>query len=141
MVRSEMKRSGLFLQVLGHEPQSTPGKGLTCAVFFKSTQPVELVLNAASSIYLLQMRVYTDQLQAPVDKIEDIVVEAVDKIIDFLSENFDLSGVIRNIDFMGQYGFPVKAEGGYIAVKGNTDLRIVDIDIPCLVNDTISFTG
>ncbi len=138
-VRSEMKRSGIFSVVQGTEPESTPGKGLTTAIFHRHSQPVELVLNGASSLYVYTMRIYTDQLGSPEQEIEDRIVEAIDQVINFLSEDFTLGGNIREIDFLGQFGHPVRAESGYIEVVGNPNSRIVDIDIPLVVNDTIIF--
>lgn len=136
-LRSAMARTGIFKVVAGVEPSNSPGAGLTAAVFFSSAHPVELTLNGISSLYLYTMRIYTDQLSSPSEKIEELIVSAVDKVYSLLAGDFTISDTVREIDFMGQFGTPVAAHSGYIEVPGNPNSRIVDIVIPLVVNDTM----
>jgi hypothetical protein len=136
-IRSAMKRSGIFTEVLGIEPDNSAGAGLSAAVFFTSSHPVELVLNGMSSLYVYTMRIFTDQLASPPEAIEELIVSAVDKVFDLLAGDFDVGKTVREVDFMGQFGTPVSSSAGYVPIPGNPDSRIVDIIIPLVVNDTM----
>lgn len=139
-LRSTMARSGIFVAVAGAEPTNTPGAGLTAAVFFTSHHPAELVLDAISTLYVYTMRIYTDQLASPAEDIEDRVVTATDQVFDLLAGDPDIGGMVREIDFMGQFGVPVSAVSGYIEIDKNPNSRIVDVIIPLVVNDTMRLT-
>jgi len=136
---SALKALGIFSSVATVEPKGAPGKGLTAAIFFASAAPAAGAssLKRASGLYVFTVRVYTDMLAEPTASIDPELVAAVDKVIDALAGDFDLGATVRNVDFFGAQGTPLRAEAGYIEAGGKM-FRIVDVTLPLVVNDAFS---
>jgi hypothetical protein len=49
-------------------------------------------------------------------------------------DNFDFGGVIRNVDLLGITGRQLRYDAGYFEDE-TAKYRVVDITIPCIVND------
>jgi len=133
---SMLKGMGMFASVAQVEPKGAPGSGLTCAVFLNTIFPAAAAsgLNAATGYYVYTIRIYTNMLQEPVEKIDTILAHAVDKVFTALMGDCDLGANVRNIDVFGELGTQLKAVAGYVDVD-KVMYRSVDITLPLILND------
>lgn len=126
---------GKFERVNAHEPKNAPGNGLTCAVWVDGVLPVlSSGLISTSTVFRLNVRIFTNMLKEPQDMIDPEVMAAVDALFAAYIGDFTLDGLIRNVDVRGQHGVPLSAQAGYIN-QDQTMLRVVTITLPLIVND------
>jgi hypothetical protein len=135
-VASHAAVSGFFERVNQHEPKSAPTNGLTAAVWVKSIGPArgQSGLSETSALLTLNVRVYTSFRVQPEDLIDPNVMNAVDALMSAYSGDFDLDGLIRNVDLLGLCGVPMNALAGYLNQDGKI-FRIMDITLPLVIND------
>ncbi len=129
--------SGLFINVLGHEPKAAPTTdGMTCAVWWMGIAPVLSSGQSAVSVRVeFWMRVYNSMLQEPQDNIDPQVMVATDYLLETLFGNFDIDvGGTRYVDVFGADGDGVRATPGYLT-QDSKAFRTVDIVVPVIVND------
>lgn len=131
--------SGHFAQVNEHEPKSRVGTGLTAAVWFTRIRPAPGAsgLAATSVVMLFTLRMYLSMTAEPQDAIDPAMLAATDDLMTAYSSDFQLDGMIRNIDLLGEFGQPLEALSGYLDV-GGTKHRVTDIFIPLVVNDVFA---
>jgi len=141
-VISHTAASGWFDRVQGHEVVNAPGHGLTAAVWVQRIKPIPLAsgLAVTSALLVLMQRLYQNALSEPRDAIDPNLIMAADALFAAYSNDFDLSGTIRNVDLLGQHGTALDGEAGYLDVSGKM-FRIFDITIPLVVNDLWSQSG
>lgn len=133
---THVAESGYFEQVNEHEPKSSPGNGLTAAVWVQDIKPIPALsgLNTTTVRVVLNLRLFTNMLSEPQDAIDPNMVEALDWVLGAYTGDFTLGGLIRNIDLLGAHGLALEAEAGY--VKQDKGLfRVYTVTIPLLVND------
>lgn len=128
--------TGMFERVNKHEPKDAPGAGLTAALWVDRIRPIPARSGLASTTALLVLilRIYSNMLQEPQDAIDPVVTDAVDALMTAYSGDLDLGGLISNIDLLGAHGQAMEARAGYLNVSG-TMYRVMDLTIPCVVND------
>lgn len=133
---SHAQASGLFERVNTHEPKNAPGHGLTAAVWADRVEPARANsgLQATTARVVFQIRLFADMLQEPQDAIDPNVLTALDELLAAYSGDFDLGGMVRNVDLLGQAGTPLFAQAGYINVSGHL-YRVMTISLPLIVND------
>lgn len=135
-VQSHAMASGLFERVNGHEPKNAPGNGITAAVWADAILPVPAGSGLAKTTarLVLNVRVYTNMLAEPQDAIDPAVCDAVDALMAAYSGDFELGGLVRNVDLLGQSGPPLSAQAGYIPQDGKL-YRAMTITLPVIVSD------
>jgi hypothetical protein len=135
-VVSDAQASGYFDRVNKHEPKRKPGKGLTAAVWVQGISPIAAAsgLNSTSARVLFMLRIYSNMLKEPQDMIDPELMRAASNLMRRYHDDFDFAGAIRNVDLLGQFGIALEATAGYLE-QDNTMFRIMDITIPCIVND------
>lgn len=135
-VNSVVQRTGYFDASFGHEPKSAPEVELACATYLQSLRPVALVsgLAATSARMEITASIYTPFKSMPEDLIDLNVAKAAAAIITAFSGDFDLAGLVRNIDLLGAHGEPLGARAGYQSMD-RTVYRIMDITIPLIISD------
>lgn len=133
---SHAAASGLFDAVLNHEPKSSPGNGVTTALWCQAIGPLPAAsgLAATTSRVEFVQRVYSPMLTEPQDSIDPRVLAAVDALMEAYTGDFTLDGLIRNVDCLGAAGAPLAARAGYLNADGKL-MRVMDLTIPCIVND------
>lgn len=135
-VVSDAQACGYFDRVNLHEPKRKPGNGLTAAIWVQSLDPLQgassLVNTSARLLFML--RVYSSMLQEPQDMIDPNMLRAVANLMRRYHDDFDFAGVIRNVDLLGEFGIALSSNAGYMDIDG-TVYRVMDISIPCIVND------
>lgn len=135
-VESHALASGFFQAVNGHEPKSAPQNGLTCAVWVEQIGPARggSGLASTSTRLALFVRIYTPMLSEPEDAIDPDMMTALDALLAAYSGDFELGGLIRQVDLLGAYGDPLSARAGYLTTSG-AEYRVMTITLPLVVND------
>lgn len=133
---SHAKASGRFERVITHEPKSAPGNGLTCAVWVQSLRPVPGASGLASTTARLELsvRVYTGMLAEAQDETDTQVLGAVDVLMAAYSGDFELGGLVREVDLLGAHGDPLSADAGYLE-QDNRIYRVIVITLPLVISD------
>lgn len=128
--------SGYFDAVNGHEPMSPPTSGVTCAVWTEQIGPARggSSLVSTSARLALFVRLYTPMTQLPSDAIDPNMVAALDALMAAYSGDFELGGLVREVDLLGTYGDPLSARAGYLTTSG-AEYRVLTITLPLVVND------
>jgi hypothetical protein len=136
-VASHAAASGHCERVNGHEPASNPGPGITAAVWCDSVSPVPAGSGLASTtaVLVLMVRLYMPVQTEPQDMIDPAMMDAVDALMAAYSSDFELGGLIRNIDLQGQTGTRLAARAGYLEYPDGPKYRVYTITVPCIVND------
>lgn len=135
-VESHALASGYFADVNGHEPKSPPTSGITAAVWVEQIGPARggSGLNSTSSRLALYVRLYSSLVQQPVDAIDPDLMTALDALMAAYSGDFELGGLVRQVDLLGTYGDPLSARAGYLA-EGGAEYRVMTITLPLIVSD------
>jgi len=133
---SHAKGLGRFERILTHEPKSAPGNGLSVAMWAQNLRPIAggSGLNSTTARLQLSVRVYTNMLADPQDKIDTRLLDAVDALMSAYSGDFTLGGLIRNVDLLGADGDPLSADAGYLEQDSKL-YRVMVISLPLIVND------
>ena len=133
-VQSHASRTGLVERVLGHEPKSAPGNGISVAVWVQNLRPATSGLTSTSVRLELSVRVYTNMLAKPEDAIDANLLEVVDALMGAYSGDFTLGGLVKNVDLLGAEGEPLSADAGYLEQDSKL-YRVMVISLPLIVND------
>lgn len=135
-VVSDAQASGYFDKVNLHEPKRKPGTGITAAVWVQSIGPVPLNsgLSVTSALIVFILRIYSNMLKEPQDMIDPRLLKACSNLMRRYHDDFDFGGAIRNVDLLGATGVSLSAQAGYLEID-TTMYRIMDMQIPCIVND------
>lgn len=132
---SHAQKLGLFENVLGHEPVSAPGSGLTYAVWLGGIGPTQSSgLNSTSARVTFNGRVYLPADTEPMDDVDIVIGEAAASVIGAYSSDFTLGGSVRNVDLLGEGEEALRARLGYLQL-GSTTYRVATLSIPTIVND------
>ena len=134
---SHAQALGLFDQVLGHEPVSAPGSGLTYAVWAGPVRPIPARsgLNVVAARLEMRGRVFLPADTEPMDDVDVAVTGAVSKLMGAYCGDFTLGGLVANVDLLGAHGTPLGADTGYTSFAGGTTYRVATLTIPLIVND------
>ena len=135
-VVSDAQMSGYFDKVNQHEPKRAPNTGVTCAIWVQSMEPIALIsgLATTSGRIVFTLRMYSNMLKEPADAIDPNMMRAMSNLMRRYHDDFDFAGAIRNVDLLGAHGIPLSAVSGYLEID-KKEFRIVDLTIPCLIND------
>ena len=140
--------SGYFDSVNQYEPAQVPGHGLHSAVWVDSIMPLakHSGLTLTTTRVEINQCIYSSMEQEPPEDIESVMAEIVDAMIATYSGDIQLGGNVKCIDLLGMAGQPLGAQAGYINTPGyanrtgarnqvGTDVRVMNITIPVIVND------
>ncbi len=132
---SHAMTTGYFEEVNGHEVKNAPQASLTGSVFVQSvgTAPRHSGLNSSTARLVFRLRIYKRMVN-PGDEADAGLVEVTDQVFKHYHSDFALDGLVKAIDLLGQSGLALNAQGGYVTID-KTLYRVMDIDIPVIVND------
>jgi hypothetical protein len=135
-ITSHASKTGLFENVVGHEPKSAPGAGMTCAAWGMEIGPMVSGsgLDYTSALLLWRVELYLSMLTEPMDDIDPRLMTAASTLIGEYSGDFDLGGETRNIDLLGESGTTLKGRMAYKSID-NKIFRTCSIDLAIVVND------
>ncbi len=135
-IASHASQLGLFESVLTHEPKEAPGNGLHCSIWADAIDPLPGTsgLAATSCRISFHIRVYYNMLAEPQDVIDQDVLSAACALMAAYSGAFPLAGTIRNVDLLGEFGEPMKAQAGYLS-QDRRFYRVMVVTLPLIEND------
>lgn len=133
---SEYQRTGYFDKINMHEPRKKPGRGITAAVWPQSITPLPQAsgLDSTTGLLVFMGRSYINALTEPPDMIDVWMMRANANLMRTMHRDFTFGGAIRNVDLLGSFGTPLSLVSGYLD-QDSTKFRIMDLTIPCVVND------
>lgn len=110
------------------------------AVWTAPISPASSGLASTSLVMRFTVRVYVPMLNQPQDEIELDAVGATDVLMTAYNGDFTLGGAVRNVDIFGEYGTALTVDPGYVTVDSTT-FRVMDINLPLVVNDVYDQTA
>ncbi|HZB28933.1 MAG TPA: hypothetical protein VE465_02085 [Streptosporangiaceae bacterium] len=133
---SHAQSIGHLEQVNQHEPKSAPEGLLTGAMWIQEIRPLAAAsgLNATTVLVVFNVRIYKNMTSLPQDAIDPEVVAAADALMGAYSGDFTLGGEVRDVDLLGEFGQGMFARAGYVPQDGRL-YRILDVSVPCVIND------
>jgi hypothetical protein len=135
-LESHAAELGVFERINLHEPKNAPA-GLVASIWLSKLVPAAGAsgLYSTSALLIFQVRLSTSMLAEPQDSIDVTLLKAVDALIGAYSADFDLNGLVRCVDLLGQQqGQGLGGEGGYINQDGKL-LRVFTLSVPLIVDD------
>lgn len=117
-----------------HEAKHAPGTGLHAETFAARLGPADSGLASTSVKLEYTARISLNMLSEPQDDIDFVLLEATDAFMAALSGDFNLGGLIRNIDLNGRYGPGLSGQLGYVPIDKQLR-RAVDVFVPMILND------
>ncbi|MEI5100298.1 hypothetical protein RB200_19445 [Streptomyces sp. PmtG] len=134
---SHAMATGLFGNVLAHEPVSAPGSGLTAAFWVRRIAPVAGAsgLQATTGRLELMARLLIPADTEPQDDVDTALTGATDALLAAYSGDFEFGGSVRSVDLLGAHGTGLSAELGYLNFQGGTTYRVATLTIPLIIND------
>jgi hypothetical protein len=82
----------------------------------------------------MNVRLYTSAVQQPYDAIDPALMTAMSTLCAAYSADFQLDGLVFEVDLLGAYGPSMGATAGYILQDGVT-LRVMTITLPLIIDD------
>lgn len=127
---------GVFDKVNAHEPKSSPGYGMLCAVWLNNIGPAigQSGLNSTTALLTFMVRIYMSALEQPYDMVDPNMLAATSRLIGAYTGDFTFSGRVRDIDLLGSSGQPLSGVAGYLTQDSKL-LRVMTITVPLTVND------
>jgi hypothetical protein len=128
---SHARSLGIFDRVNSHEPENTPGKGMSCSITLGgiAADPTASGLAMVSGTITFGVRIWSSLMQKPLDAVDPDVLGAVSVLLNAYSGAFTLGGTVRDIDLLA-----LKAQPGYLNHEGK-EFRVIEITVPIVVND------
>ena len=138
-VQSHAMALGRFENVNGHEPGNAPASGgLAAAVWSDQVVPVRSSgLASVSVLVVLNVRLYSqakDGSPESRDAIDPDLLAAVDELCAAYCDDFELGGLVRQVDIFGQHGTGLDVRAGYTQQAGAL-FRVMTISLPLVIND------
>lgn len=136
-VMSHAMGTGLFQNFAGHEPKNAPGvAGVYGMTSLAGITPVQGAsgLNSVSIKVTLTVRIFISGFYEPADDMEPLLCDVVDKLCELFAGDFQLGGLIRNVDLLGEFGEPMSVTTGWLTQDSKV-FRIADILLPLIIND------
>lgn len=134
-VESHALKLGRFERVNTHEPKNAPGNGLTCAIWTEHLEGIRSSgLDSTSAVLRVYVRIYDNMLREPQDAIDPGIVTATSELFNAYNGDFELGGLVRNVDVLGAAGVSLQAKAGYIQQDKGL-FRCMTIVLPLIIND------
>ena len=133
---SQILATGLFDSVNAHQGVSSPGTGMTGAVWVQDIEPSprDSGLASVAVVFTVMARLYMPASSEPLDMVDPLLTQATDTLMGAYVGGFTLGGLVRNIDVLGENGRKLGAQYGYVTIEG-APYRCATITVPCVVND------
>jgi hypothetical protein len=128
---SHARALGVFDRVNSHEPENTPGKGLSCSITLGSiaADPQASGLAAVSGTITFAVRIWSSMMQKPLDAVDPNLLGAVMVLLGEYGGHFTLGGTVRDVDVLA-----LRVAPGYLNHEGK-EVRVAEVTLPIVVND------
>ncbi|HEX3647270.1 MAG TPA: hypothetical protein VHV49_02525 [Pseudonocardiaceae bacterium] len=125
--------------VTGYEPLAAPDDGLACAIWPQTVAPPRGAsgLAATSALLTFNARLYTPLPEGVPDTLDARMLDAADALFAAYSGDFNLGGLVRQVDLLGAYGPPLSGTAAYQSFSNRT-YRVFTISLGLVVDDVWS---
>lgn len=139
VLTSHAQTRGGFNQVLKREPISSPGSGLTYAVWAGDIDPLPNASGLATTSLRVTFngRLYLPADTEPPDEVDVQLVNAATDLMALYTGDYTLGGSVRNIDLLGETGERMRVRLGYLDI-GSTTYRIATLSIPVIFSNVLA---
>lgn len=122
---------GVFDRVNSHEPENTPGRGISCTITLAeiAADPDKSGMASVSGTVTFTARLWSSMMQRSLDAIDPNLLGAVSALLGAYAGGFTLNGTVRNVDLL-----KLRATPGYVPFEGK-EMRVVEITVPVIIND------
>lgn len=136
-LRDHAGQLGIFEHVEGHALVNPPPSGLAVGFEFGTLRGGAQFsgLSVTSAVLTWTASIYKTMQSQPADDIELVTPGAAAALINAYSGDYDLGGMVRNIDLLGMTGQGLSADGGYLKMPDGATFRTAVVTIPMIVND------
>lgn len=141
-LQSHAMASAYFDRVGGVEPKSSPGRGLSCAVWLDSlrTYPKGSGLNSTAWVVSVNVRLYTPASQGiDADLIDPSMMDAADELMTAYLGDLELGGSARNVDVRGMGSSGITMAAGFIVID-TKQYRVLTIVVPVICKQSDEWT-
>lgn len=129
---------GHFSSVNSVDIGSTPDNtGLTAVIYPRRIRALPTGSGLASTSVAIDftMRLIQSMNIDPFGSIDVGMIAAADALMNAYSGDFTLGDLIAYVDLLGQHGESLESDSGFLKLSDDQTFRIVDITIPCIIND------
>lgn len=140
---------GVFERVNRFEPTSSPGTGLTCAIWVEGFKPVRerSGLASVSMLLMLTVRIQAPDPYRPQEGQDPRMLQALSSLFAALCADFDISvpdgsAEVSEIDLLGMVSEGLTSDAGYVRMAGGGQssdsgelYRIIDLQVPLILDD------
>jgi len=136
-LESHALASGHIERANAHEVISSPGSGISAAIWPQRGAPATGISGLASTTMRIEftVRLMTPSIQQPADAIDPAMIGATDALMTAYSADFTLGGLVRDVDLLGASGTPLSWNAGYLRLTDGGTSRVIDITVPLRLND------
>jgi hypothetical protein len=131
--------SGWFEYVQGNPAPAQHGQGVGFGTYFERLGPAARRGGLASTSLVLVMRVELstlDKLGEPRDRVDPLLINAVDALYSAYIGDFTLGGLIAEVDVKGAQGYgTLDTRGAWATMAEGGRFRMALITIPMVLND------
>lgn len=126
---------GVVEDVNGGDIRHMIGGGLKAGIFVSDLTTIQSSGLDSVSVRLEQtIRLYERLQVEPSDVLDVETLKAVDAILNAFVENFEIDGIVRQVDVLGAHGQPLRARPGFLTVQ-EQECRIADVIVPLICDD------
>lgn len=136
-IKTDATKLGVFRRVIGHEPKSAPGSGVSFAYWLGPVTAARGLggLNSTGGRVIINGRVYAPFLAKDEDITERDLTHALLELIASYSGGFTVGGTVYAIDLLGMHGVSLETGSvGYIEMD-SLHYRAADLTIPVLIDN------
>lgn len=128
---------GVFETTTDSPPATVPTSGIHCVWEFGDLEPSRSSgLAATSAVLTWTATILASLTTQPGSSIDRDALDAADALIRSLIGDFELGGLVREVDVRGADGSRgLTARAGYATVNGSTRVRLIVVEVPLVVND------
>jgi hypothetical protein len=127
---------GNFERVAAHEFASAPGNGLSYGLWVSNAMPVPALSGLTTTTFLVTVtgRIYYPGTEAS-DGVDVQVMAGADALMAAYTGDFELGGLVEQVDLMGAYGQQPLGVTFRWAEWNESLYRIATITLPLVVTD------
>ena len=131
-----MQKTGYYNKVIIGEPKDAIPEDVAAALWMRSAAVTGIYANGGTAeLHVVTVRVFYKIFTTPEEKIENALALMVSQTLSDIAADADLGGTVREVDFGGMHGSPLRVDWGHVEVSG-TKYRIVDILLPLSIDDS-----
>lgn len=142
-LQSAMAETGFFAGGVQVGELFSPPSAMTAAIMAWAMKPAVTTLGGTVDVYTLMVRVYgkTDFTPETTEAGELELLDLAVKLEQTFAGGFSLGGNVRAINWAGEEpGETFEMKWGHVTIS-QTQVRVLDVMVPCVVDDAAAFAA